>query len=647
MIYRFGPFRADRSAYVAFEGERPLPLTPKLLDLLFYLVERPATLLTKEELLDHVWPGANVTDNALAQAVSELRDTLGDSPQSPTFIRTIARRGYRFIAPVEVEEPPRAESATSGARDAKASADVAASAPTREPVAVLDFTNVTGEADVAWLSAGIAETVSADLAALDDFKVIDRWRVGRVARATGGSLHDVARELGAGLLVTGSYQRSGPSLRITARLIDLGSGEAIADAKVDGLLAEVFVLQDGIVSAFARELGLTPPARAARSAHRETSNLDAYRAHTEGWLKIESLDTDLVTASMRDFERAIAIDPQYAMAYTGLANAEFVAFEMTRVSVEPDTRALSAGIEHARRAVALDDGLAEAHATLSFLLISALKFDEAHAAAERAVALEADNWRHQYRLGHASWGTTRLRAFERALALYPQFAYARFEMAMVHIARGDLAAAREIARPGTTEQNRQARAGDRYPAIGFHWLLGALDAAEGQHAEAIEAFDRELAQVGLRRLYGPEYGALTHTARGHALLALGRTEEALASFRAARDHVAGYARAFLGEALALERLGDRGAASAAWRETALARRLLDDTGRPHDARLVAAAEAAALEKPAEALHHLRVLLATWPGTYLGWTVALEPALVSLRDEPGFGELVVQLRDRAE
>src|SRR5678815_4460834 len=107
MLYSFGPFRADRAAYQAYRGDQSLELTPKLLDLLFYLVERPATLVTKEELLDGVWPGANVTENALAQAISDLRDALGDSASAPVYIRTIARRGYRFVAPVETVEPAR------------------------------------------------------------------------------------------------------------------------------------------------------------------------------------------------------------------------------------------------------------------------------------------------------------------------------------------------------------------------------------------------------------------------------------------------------------------------------------------------------------------------------------------------------------
>ena len=409
MTYRFGPYTADRTAYRVFEGDRTVELTPKLLDLLFYLLERPATLVTKEALLDGVWPDANVTDNALAQAISELRDALGDVPSAPTYIRTVARRGYRFVATVENVGPT-----------APAALVAPAASPASKPdgldtaIAVLDFSNVTGDADVAWLSAGIAETVTSDLTALGHFRVIDRWRVVQAARAGAASIRDIGASLGVNLVVTGSFQRSGASLRITARVVNLSSGDAVADAKVDGRLADVFTLQDGIVSTFARALGIPG---AGRPPVRETSSLDAFRAYTEGWMKIESLDTDLVHASIADFERAIRADSGFAMAYTGLANAQFVAHEMTRVSVQPDVAALAAGIEHARRAVALDDQLAEAHATLSFLLVSTLQFDEARAAAQRAVTLEPESWRHQYRLGHARWGAARLRALARALAL--------------------------------------------------------------------------------------------------------------------------------------------------------------------------------------------------------------------------------------
>ena len=110
--YQFGGFRFDRVAYQVTRGTALLNLTPKLLDLLLYFLERPATLVTKEELLDALWPAANVTENALAQAVSELRQALGDDAAAPQFIRTVARRGYRFVAPVTVLGERQATPAT-------------------------------------------------------------------------------------------------------------------------------------------------------------------------------------------------------------------------------------------------------------------------------------------------------------------------------------------------------------------------------------------------------------------------------------------------------------------------------------------------------------------------------------------------------
>ena len=216
MPYVFGPFSADRAAYRVFRGTKELTLTPKPLDLLFYLLERPGTLVTKEELLDEVWPDANVTENALAQAISELREALDDEAGSPTYVRTVARRGYRFIAPVTTVAPasPAAQPFTAAPAVPSASGGLPA-------LAVVDFNNVTGDSEVAWLAAGIAETVTTDFAALDHFRVVDRWRVVQAARRVGASLHDVAAAVGADLIVAGSYQRNGPHLRITARVVDV------------------------------------------------------------------------------------------------------------------------------------------------------------------------------------------------------------------------------------------------------------------------------------------------------------------------------------------------------------------------------------------------------------------------------------------
>ena len=638
MPYVFGPFSADRAAYRVFKGTTELALTPKPLDLLFYLLERPGTLVTKEELLDEIWPGANVTENALAQAVSELREALDDEAGAPTYVRTVSRRGYRFIAPVTTSPAPST---------APPPPVASPSAPDGlQSLAVVDFTNVTGDTEVAWLAAGIAETVTTDFAALDHFRVVDRWRVVQAARRVGASLHDVASAVDADLIVAGSYQRNGPQLRITARVVDVVKGEAVADAKVDGRLDEVFTLQDGIVSTFARELGVPGVPASGSLSVRETSSLDAYRAYIEGWLKIESLDTNLVGAAVQDFEAAIRADSAFAMAYTGLANAEFVAYEMTRVTADPNYTALQSGIGHARQAIRLEPRLAEAHSTLSFLLVSDMAFDEARAAARHAVGLEPHSWRHQYRLGHATWGADRLHALERTLALYPQFAYAHFETAMLLVARGDLDAAERVARTGVREQDRQARSGNRFPAIGFHWLLGALEASAGRYDEALAAFAHEVNQSDPRRLYGPEYASVALAARGHVELAFDRPADALASFRAARAHLAESARAMVGEAAALARLGEQDAARDAWRQVEAGRTHLERTGRTPEGLLVGACAASMRGDSAAAVASLDQFLTIVAPSHVGWTIPIEPCFQRLAGDSGFNSILARLADRA-
>lgn len=516
---QFGPFVVDRAAYRVTRDGRPVDLTPKLLDLLLLLLDNAGSLVTKEALLDTLWPGANVTDNALTQAVSELRQALGDDATHPQYIKTVARRGYRFVGVIE-----------------PASANVA-KRPTADPatdktVAVLDFENVTGEPDHGWLGAGIAETVSNDLRALGRFRVVDRWRVTEAVRRTGGALQQVAAALQARLIAVGSFQSSAERVRITARLVDVISGEAVADAKVDGRLDDIFELQDQVAAQFSTELGAPPAADAAR--HRETASLEAYRAVMEGWLRIETLDIRELPKAVADFEHAVAVDPRYALAYTGLANAEFASFEATRADPRPTTALLHRAIAHGRHAVELDDSLAEAHGTLALILVSAGDAAGAIRAARRAVALEPGNWRHLFRLGHATWGEERLRAGAATLSLYPDFAFAYFQSAMVHVARGQLTEAERVLRHGAAIQDRQIGRGERYPALGLHWLLGLVRLAQEDVQEAIEEFDRERALAQPHRLYGREYTMHAHVGHGAALLRAGRKSDAARSFESAR-----------------------------------------------------------------------------------------------------------------
>jgi DNA-binding winged helix-turn-helix (wHTH) protein/tetratricopeptide (TPR) repeat protein len=637
--YRFGPYAVDRSGYRMFRGTEPLNVTPKLLDLLLYLLDHAGTLVTKEELLDALWPGANVTENALAQAVSELRQALGDEAGAPQFIKTVARRGYRFIAPVETIEAPVPTRREPSPAPSAAPAD-------DQTIAVLDFVNVTGDPEAAWLSPGIAETVTSDLRALGPFRVVERWRVTDAARRTDGSLEQIARDVRARLAVLGSVQRNGNNVRITARLVDVVTGEALADAKVDGPVENIFALQDEIVGRFARDLGLTSTrAGGIQASARETSSLQAYRAFSEASLRLESLDVREMPQAIADFERAVAADSRYALAYAGLASAEFALYETTRSDNEPAQDVLDRAAAHARRAVQLDDTLGEAHATLALILVSLWHTREALASARRAVALEPGNWRHLFRLGHASWGEERLRAAERMLAMYPEFAFAHFQAAMVHVARGHLHAAETVLRQGAAVQDRQIGRGGRYPALGLHWLLGLVRLAADDVEEAVAEFEREQRLAEPHRLYGREYAMHAHHARGAAWLRAGRLEEARESFASALSLYPDHAPSHLGLALVLRTGGSIAKQDAPLQRAAAASATLVRT-RPIEAALVRAQLLAAEGKRDEAVIVLNRLIDSAPPGFAAWTLPVEPFLRELGDTPGFGNVLARLADRA-
>jgi len=444
--------------------------------------------------------------------------------------------------------------------------------------------------------------------------------------------------------VVGSYQCQGDRIRITARVVNVADGEAVADAKIDGLLAGIFELQDNVVAQLAGELGMGPPP-SRRVSRQETPSLDAYRAYTEGWLQLESLDVREIPRAIASFERAIHIDNRYALAYTGLASAELAAYEGTRSENAPAQDVLARAIDHARRAVAIDETIAESHAAPALVLASAWKTTEAVQAARRAVRLEPSNWRHFFRLGHASWGSERLHAAASTLALYPDFAFAHFQSAMVHVARGHLRDAELVLRQGAAVQDRQIDRGDRYPALGLHWLLGLVRLAQDDLDEALREFDRESALAQPHRLYGREFQRDALHARGACLLRMKRHADAADCFERATQLYPDHAPSHLGLLLVARATGSRG------RVEELTRRLQDvlsslETGRPVKATIVGSQILAAEGRVDDACAALCSLLDAAPPGHAGWTLPIEPFLAEALQHEAFAVVTTRLADRA-
>jgi DNA-binding winged helix-turn-helix (wHTH) protein len=512
--YRFGPFTLDVAAYRLLRDDVDVAVSPRLIDLLRYLVERPSALASKEELFAAIWPDVIVSDNALTQAISDLRQALGDSASRPVYVQTVARRGYRFIAAVT-------------------------------PLA----SDAAGASDSALTAAG-----------------------------------------------SGGFGSSPFSLRSGRRA-------------------------------------------------RESSSLEATRAFLEGRWRLEALDADLVPDAIANFQTAVEHDPSFAAAYVGLANALFWAYEASRDLNTPETALLRRAVDAARQAMALDPELPDAHATLAFILVSANRTEEARAAGRRAVALDPTYWAHHFRLGHAAWGDERLRAHAEALSLYPDFAFAHFQIAMVHIARNELPLAEQTLRQGIVVRDRHQQSSERFPARGLHWLLGLVLLAREEDAQAARQFERELASAG-GLLYAREFSIAAHNGLGLLALKKGDAVEAADRFRQALARYDGHARSHFGLAAALAASGESDAAASELAAGRAAADALEKAGRTAES-VVASAIGDMLHGVADdACRRLALLVESAPPGFAGWTIPVEPAFRPLHSRSDFQQVLRVLAERA-
>lgn len=305
---------------------------------------------------------------------------------------------------------------------------------------------------------------------------------------------------------------------------------------------------------------------------------------------------------------------------------------------------LGQAIEDARRAVTLDERYAEAHATLSFVLASAGEREAARHAALRAVAIEPDDWMHQFRLANATWGAERLDALARALERYPDFPFAHFQRAMVYVARGAAETAAAALEEGLRAEQRHGGARRRFPASGLWWLLGMIALSRGDAGGAMQAFESEIASGG-GHLYSAEFELGARLGLGFAWLATGRGTDAVAAFEplVAGD---GSGRALLGLALSHRRLGHEDASchalAAVSRMTAMLRR----AGRSDHAQMLDASALVARGEESRAMEVLESAVQTAAPGPFGWTLWIDPVFTPLHDRPAMTRVLAAIAARA-
>jgi TolB-like protein/DNA-binding winged helix-turn-helix (wHTH) protein len=411
-IVHFGIFQIDLKARELHKAGVKVKLQEQPFRVLALLVDRAGQVVTREELQQKVWPtDAYVAfDQGLNNAIKKVRDALGDSADSPRFIETLARHGYRFVAPVGIvpERPSEPSQARSGlgthwnfaliglacasllaalAYWAWHGSTMRAGSPTEKVIlAVLPFDNLSRDPDQEFFSDGLTEEMIAQLGKLNPERltVISR---GSVAKYKDSRLaaNQIGRELHADYLVQGSVRRASDRVRITVQLIQVRDQTDLWAESYDRELKDILTLQDSVSRTIANQIHITlTPGQQTRL---RGGNLDpeAYEAYLKGRYYWNKRTGDGLQKALFYFQQAINKDPTYGAAYSGLADCNS---GLAWHGFKSPAEALPAANAAALKAIEIDPRSAEAHASLGLVLTH--RWDWVGAEAEFKQALQLD-----------------------------------------------------------------------------------------------------------------------------------------------------------------------------------------------------------------------------------------------------------------
>jgi TolB-like protein/DNA-binding winged helix-turn-helix (wHTH) protein/Tfp pilus assembly protein PilF len=628
--YALGDVCLDVGARLLTRGGEVVPLLPKTFELLLVLVRRAPGVVTRQELLDTVWPHEAVNDEALTQRLMLLRRELGDDPKHPTYIASVPRWGYRLVAPVQRLEPggpalpqaPPADSTTARVLPEDNAPALATSPPaaavTRarygrgslawplapvtigllvvgvylargqrqasDSIAILPFALGTADPGTDVLGDGVRETLTTSLGRLPRLKVIAASSTSRFKGDTTDPQR-LGRELGVRTVVTGRIVKQGDTLAVSAELVSVEDGAQLWGGSFVRPLSDLFVVQDDLAAQIA--LSLRPKLALAERdllRRRYTDDLVAYQLYMKGRYHWNKRSVQGFEDAIACFKQAIHEDPAYALAYAGLADC-YALLGAAEYGAQPPREALPKARAAAERALEIDPQLAEAYASLG--LVQRI-FDWDRAAAERSL--------------------------RRAIELAPSYASA-------------------------------------------HQWYGETLAENGRLREAEGEIRRALELDPLSLVINADLGMLAYYARDY--------ERAIQYYQATLAMEPFFVPARLGLALAQSQLGDHAQALAALAEArtvavdepvvlATLAYLQARAGRPDEARATAALIAAAGARRYVAPYYLAAAplgfgdvdaALSWLGKAAGercsllGSLAVDPAFDPLRSDPRFAELL--------
>lgn len=424
-VYRFGPFSLDTGRRLLLKQDAPVQLRDKVFETLLILLEARGEVVGKDEFMQKVWPDAFVEENSLTRNISELRKVLSHGAEDSPYIETVPKHGYRFAAPVRLEDPgacvgspaPEASSpqpsstrtegrfrtsqiaailviivlcaAVAGGlfvyrRTATGGASERAGSSSRS-IAVLPFTSIDSS-ERNYLGLGMADALITKLSNLEHVTVRPTSAIRRYAETKPDAVA-AGRELGVDSVLEGNLQIQEDRIRVTVQLMNVATGSPSWAGTFQEKFTDVFALQDSIaekVSAVVK--GQITAAERERIYRRYTNNVAAYQLYARGRARLPPYNKQEALAAVADFEGALALDANNALAHAGLAMASATMrsrFAESNQVRNWEERAKQEG----KRALELDSNLAEAHEALG-AVYRYTDFDWEHTIEESRRALE-------------------------------------------------------------------------------------------------------------------------------------------------------------------------------------------------------------------------------------------------------------------
>jgi TolB-like protein len=384
MQFLFSDQMLDTDRRELCRGSHRVAIEPQVFDVLVYLMENRDHVVSKDDLIAAVWDGRIVSESTLTSRINAARKAIGDSGRDQKLIRTIARKGFRFVGTLRSQPAESPDDTDHPANEISEPSRPMLSPLDRPAIAVLPFTNMSGEPEQEYFSDGISEDIINALSKLRWFYVIAR-NSSFIYKGKAVLIKQVGDELGVGYVVEGSVRKEGDRVRITAQLNNVSTGAHIWSEHYDRSLADVFAVQDEIAQAIVA--AIEPQLYAAedfRARRKTPESMDAWdlvmRALSHYW-RVTRQDNMVAQALL---EKAISIDPNYGQALGLLAASHMFSAHMGWADMAD---AIPIGERAALAAIRADSEDPWAHYALAIVYLFTRRFDDSLAEFELALRL--------------------------------------------------------------------------------------------------------------------------------------------------------------------------------------------------------------------------------------------------------------------